>query len=935
MASLRLLGTTTWLRPDGSTLVFGPGRRHQLLALLGYEAGWVPRERLATLFWPGRRAPAARANLRKVLHELRTLGVEGIEDSAAGLRWLPGSDVDAFRAAWSQGQWQAAADAGAGVLMPHLDDGPQEPGFAEWLRAERQQWHDRWRETVLKAAALGDAERAWELAGRLLALDALDEDAMAVALRAGAALRRPALTQALWQRHEHLLGQELGLRPAAALQALHAQAAGSAGALQPLSPLVGRQAELDALCAMLAGARLVTVFGPGGVGKSRLARHAADAVAARFGRGAVLVALEDATAPSELPTRIAAALGFTLGGTPDPAQALARALAAQSLLLVLDGFEAVIDAGPALLRLLAAAPGLRVLVTSRERLALDGEWLLPLQGLGDEAAALFVARARAVNPAFDAVADASHVAAICRRLEGLPLALELAASWLRMMPAADIAAELTGDSATLLEQGPNGGMHEGLRPLFERSWALLTAAERDAHARLAVFHGGFSREAAQQVAGVALPMLAALLDKSMLSARADGRLGMHLLLLHHARRKLAEHPEATALKDSHSRWYLALTRRPGADLAHEHDNLLAAWQQALARQDSTAVRDVLFTLPWAAIVRGRLDEATALLSQAATTLGRQQAAGAQLLALQAWMLLWQEQREQATALAREALATLRAAGHVPGVVMALRTLGHAARIGGRPAEAAAHLAQGMEEARQAGLPDIEAVMLDGLSMALNLLGRHAEARAAVQQAMALNRDAGDAVQRMYNLYNLAQSHSLAGEAAQALHWAERALDTAQRIGHLYFVPYACLELARVHLALGRPQQAAPLVQRAQQTAADHRDGSAQAAADEAAARVALALGDAAAAWQHLRAAAQRCLQGDNVVLGATLVPTAARVRAGQPVAQRWLRVLLQLPGLHEAARREATALLDPGPATQGPPGATPLAALLAEIIALD
>jgi predicted ATPase/DNA-binding SARP family transcriptional activator len=853
MPSLRLLGAASWRGPDGTLLTLTASRRHQVLALLGYEADWVSRDRLATLFWPGRPAAAARANLRKVLHELRALGVSGLEDTPAGLRWLPDSDVGAFEQARSRGHWQAAADTEAGPLMPQLDEGPQEPepGFADWLRAERVSWHGRWREAVLKAAALGDARRAWHLAERLLALDALDEDAVALALRAGAALKQPELTQALWQRYVQALRQELGVPPSAALQLL---AAGTPGELPPLSPLVGRAAELAALCAMLAGARLVTVFGPGGVGKSRLARHAADAVASRFGRGVVLVPLEDALAPAELPARVAAALGLTglaLAGTANPVQALAHALAAQSLLLVLDGFEAVIDAGPAVLRLLAGAPALRVLATSRERLALDGEWLLPLQGLATPAAgadaaealatpaaALFVARARAVNPAFDATGAAHAVATICRHLDGLPLALELAASWLRLMPAEAIAAELAGGSTQLLEQG------SGLQALFERSWALLTAAERDAHVRLAVFHGGFTRDAAQQVADVGVGMLAALLDKSMLGARADGRLGLHALLLQQARRRLAGHAEADALRERHSRWYLALTRQPSADLAQEHDNLLAAWQQALARNDAAAVRAVLFTLPWAAIVRGRLDGATTLLGQAAAALGRTQPAGAQLLALQAWMLLWQERRPEATQLARDALATLHAKGRlpddVPGVVMALRTLGHAARMDGRFAEAAAHLAEGVAQARDAGLPAIEAVMLDGQAMALNLLGRHAEARAAVQAAMALNREVGDAVQRMYNLYNLAQSHSLAGDAAIALGWAEQALDTAQRIGNLYFVPYVCLELVRVHLALGRPALAVPPLQRARRMAADHQDGSALASAQEATARVALA-----------------------------------------------------------------------------------------------
>src|SRR5688572_22694153 len=115
MPTLRLLGVPIWQRADGTPQTLGPERRHQLLALLGYEAQWVERDRLSTLFWPERPERAARANLRKVPHELRALDVPGLEDGAEGLRWFPGSDVDRFRHAWEQGDWQQAADIGSGV----------------------------------------------------------------------------------------------------------------------------------------------------------------------------------------------------------------------------------------------------------------------------------------------------------------------------------------------------------------------------------------------------------------------------------------------------------------------------------------------------------------------------------------------------------------------------------------------------------------------------------------------------------------------------------------------------------------------------------------------------------------------------------------------------------------------------------------------------
>jgi len=943
MPTLRLLGAAEWRQHDGSICTLGPERRHQLLALLGYESQWVGRDRLAALFWPERPDRAARANLRKVIHELRALQADGLEEGLQGLRWQAASDVGAFRHARDQGDWRRAAELGAGALMPGLDGLLGGSAFGDWLRLERQRWQAQWRDAALQAAARGDATQAWALAEQLLASDALDEDAMALALRAAAALERPELAQPLWLRHVERLQAEQGIAPAPALQALAAGPA--APAITQLSPLVGREPELAELAALLASGRLVTVLGPGGVGKTRLARHAADAVALRFAHGVVFVALDDAHAPQELPARIAAALGLGLGHGGDPVQTLARALSTKSLLLLLDGFEAIIDAGPALLRLLAQAPALRIVVTSRERLAVDGEWLLPLAGLAapawgasaetalqSQAVALFAARARAVNPAFDLAAAIGPVADICRRLDGLPLALELAATWVRLLPAAEIASELAGsiEGIDLLGQGGEVDLHA----VFERSWGLLTAAERDAQARLAVFRGGFTRAAAREVAAVGLATLAALVDKSMLTPRPDGRFEMHTLLLSQARRKLSERPDAASVHERHSRWFLALSQQPGQALTAEHDNLLAAWQQAITRRDSAALDAVLFTLPWSSIVRGQIDQAVALLRDAVAAFGSEQVAGAQLLAQQGWLLLWQEQRPQAVALAQQALATLRAAGDVGGTVMVLRTLGHAARMDGQHALAAQHLAQGVAQARGAGRVALEALMQDGLAMALNMLGQHEQARAAVEAAMALNGNDGDAVQRVYNFYNMAQSHSLAGAPAQALPWAEQALALARKIGHGYFLPFVHVELALIHTALQRFDAARAQLLLARPLAVDHHDLSALAASHAAAAGLALAEGDTTQARQDIVTAARLCLERDNVVTGAALVLTAAHAHAPGARARRWLHQLLALPVVQEPVRRQALQALagpDGGDAATGP--SLTLRALLAEIVA--
>jgi predicted ATPase len=545
----------------------------------------------------------------------------------------------------------------------------------------------------------------------------------------------------------------------------------------------------------------VTVLGPGGVGKSRLARHAADASAPLYAHGSALVALEDLSTPSAVPDRVASALGLALPPHASPGLALARALAPRAMLLVLDGFEAVIDAAELAPQLLAAAPGLRLLITSRERLGIDGECLLPLEALDPPAPAadtaqamqnpavrLFANRALAVQPQFDLAAAWPAVAEICRRVGGLPLAIEWAAAWMRVMPAADLAAEIAAGAGSLGADGPVA--------VFESSWRLLTAAEREAYASLAVFRGGFGRDAAAQVAAVPLPVLAALVDKSMLRASASGRLDMHPLVHQHASAKLQRLEQAAPLADRHARWYLALLQQRAPVPAAEHENLLAAWHHAVRQRDASAVEAALMRLQWSTVVVGRRDEAVAHLQAAAAHFGPATAAGANLQAHQAWIELWLDRDEPARALAQTALAVLQTAGHASGMAMCMRTLGHAARRSCQPKAAVAWFEQALALPAAAGQGDLRAALHDALAMALIQDGQFDSARAQLQLALALNKAAGDEVQRMYNHYNFSQSYSQAGLAEQALPWAASALEIGRDCGFPFFRPYLQAESAR-------------------------------------------------------------------------------------------------------------------------------------------
>jgi predicted ATPase/DNA-binding SARP family transcriptional activator len=929
---LHLLGRPWLARADGTRLPLGPERPAQVLAVLGLTQDWVGRDRLAAMFWPERAPGVARANLRKVLLGVRTLGLTGVEEGPAGLRWCVDSDVQAFDDACRQGHVATAIELGQATLMEGLEGRDAGQDFTAWLRSQRQALRECWRALVRRAlheaqaAPTAAPDAVLALAERLLQVDGADEEALAAALRAAHAVRRPDLAQSLWQRHRVPHAGTADAAPSAALRAL-VQGSVMPSALAPLAPLVGRRAEQAELARRLMQGRLVSVLGPGGVGKTRLARHVADTVAPQFADGVCFVPLANLSTPSALAAGVAAALGLVLDPRADAGAALMRHLAPRVMLLVLDGFEPLVDAARQLPCWLAAAPGLRIVVTTRERLEADGEWVLPLAGLvppspdaqgsallDNDAVRLFALRALAVNPQFDLPAAAAPVAAICRRVGGLPLAVELAAAWVRMMPAADIAREL-GASLTLLQDEPGG-----LRAVFDRSWQLLTRREREAWARLAVFRGGFTRDAAQRVSEVPVPVLAALLDKSMLLSRSDGRLDMHPLLHEHARERLGPHAE---LATRHAHWALELAQRSALPAA-ERANLLAAFEHAVASRDAAWLDGALHRVRWYECL-GDLAAAAARFEAAAVHLEAQRPplddTAAALRVQEAWMRLWLGESARAERLAQRALTVLAASGRAGDCVAALRTLGHAARRQGRFREAAACFERGIDLAAESGLTGAEAALRDALAMALNMLGDHAGARAQLQRARRLNEARGDEVQLLYNHYNDAQSHSLAGDPAAALPWARAAVDAVRRTRFDFFEAYARTELALVLLALGQVDTAEAEARLALDAGLRSGDRNARIGAHDVLARTALSRADPQDAWEQLDRAALLCLQieGSSKDCGsdadaAPLLLTAARclVAGAQPHAvervRRWLQVLANGACVPAPLQREARAL---------------------------
>ncbi|MBX3638236.1 MAG: helix-turn-helix transcriptional regulator, partial [Rubrivivax sp.] len=404
-----------------------------------------------------------------------------------------------------------------------------------------------------------------------------------------------------------------GYRLAWSVQRVAAAGGGEEGA----SGLHGRAEDLAQLLQALAPGRLVTVTGAGGVGKTRLAMAAAAAAGARFADGAVVVELAPLADPTRLPATVARALA--LAQEPADAAALAAALAPLSLLLVLDNCEHLTEAAAALAAvLLERAGGIALLATSQEPLALAGERLLRLDGLacpaGDELASvaaspavtLFAARAGEDDPAFTLDAgNAAAVAAICRRLDGLPLALQLAASRVRLLGVAGVQARLDHQLALLTRGGPGAPpRQQTLRAAMQWSHGLLDDAARRVFRRLAVFAGSFAPAAAQQVCSddgldgwAVLDQLQLLADRSLLHAQPapSGETRWRLLVSaqQFAAERLAEAGEAAAMRRRHAQATLAVLDAadeaaadtpvlPWVDaLMPELDNLRAALEWAL------------------------------------------------------------------------------------------------------------------------------------------------------------------------------------------------------------------------------------------------------------------------------------------------------------------------------------------------------------------
>jgi predicted ATPase/DNA-binding CsgD family transcriptional regulator/transcriptional regulator with XRE-family HTH domain len=516
--------------------------------------------------------------------------------------------------------------------------------------------------------------------------------------------------------------------------------------------LIGREAERRVIHTQLAApsGRLITLVGPGGIGKTQLALQVAADLArgdegVLFDDGVVFVGLAPIADAANVVAAIAEALGCALPGTVAPESHLLTFLRERSLLLLLDNLEHLIGNGQGerVIGLIAAiarhAPGVRLLVTSRERLRLREERVIELAGLAlpderaeaierSDAVLLFLERARQAAGDFALGPDnRAAVARICRLLDGAPLAIELAAVWVRALACDEIAEEIArGLDFLALSDRDVDPRHRSMRAVFDHSWDLLAEDERRVLARLSVFHGGCRREAAEAVAGATLPVLIALIDKSLLRRTAAGRYELHELLRQFAQAKLDSSPEdGRDARERHCAYFIAwLQARSSAlkspqqylvvaEIVADIDNIRAARQHAIDRRlvESIWQMEQANVLLWFYELRSWYQESeevcrrtVEVLRALPLTTPREQALLANQIGCQGWSTFRCGRPLEGRALLEESLARLRALDHPFYLFTTLLQLSFIAFISGDTDFALAQEAEVEALARQIGDP---------------------------------------------------------------------------------------------------------------------------------------------------------------------------------------------------------------------------------------
>ena len=785
-----------------------------LLYYLARAGGWVARDDLLALFWAERTERKARASLRQLIaRATRHPAAMGLEVERTRLRWHANSD---------------AADIEAGIAHVTTWPGAFLDGFRlgdareyeDWVAVERAAWDERWREWAMRSAgaaqARGDHERASSVLEGFMVRDPLDEAVFRAWCDASLRLGRHTLVAQRYQAFAETLRRELGVDPEDATRAVVAGAAAaetvrttvhvdgvahtqpSAHQRPPQEPLLGRGVELAAIEAALdVPGAIVVVTGAGGMGKTALALSAARHLGARRANGSVVASLAGVRDLAGVGQALRTALGTAPVPGRHPLDVACEALAQRDALVVLDEIDALVDPIGVVQRLRRSAPNARWLATARPQVGVEDAHVVELDGLTcpaeaaevptASAAALLLSRVARFGVHVDQERDAQAIVAICAACGGMPLALELAAGWARVLPLTRIAEELTGGLDLLHdEEAHPDAPHGSVRRVIAASWDALPKAARRTLVQLSVFRDGFDDAAARDVADAGLPQLLALRNASFLSLDPDGRYRQHPLLAAFVRERAAGESSLRRIaEERHARCFLTRLERWEVDghgpaparviaaLQRDHANVEAAWHHAIEHGWWDGLKSGGPTLGLSYALAGRPERWNELHRAALAVMPAESAAWAMLEVFDSAAATFEGRHQEAYERRTHAIGVLRRLGSERDLAWGLFRLGMGADAVGRVDEAIDHLEASAALYRDLSEPHYLGLDLDYLH-ALARSQREADERFRVADAHL--RTSGNGALRADLLERHAEyAAAFSGRFADALAHADEAL----------------------------------------------------------------------------------------------------------------------------------------------------------------
>lgn len=866
---------------------FGYDKVRALLAYLVVESAQPhQREKLATLLWPDDPPDAARASLRKALSTLRRAirdkeasppfllaGRDSVQINPASKYWL---DIDVFDARLEAGAARARGQAEAcqtciadleeaarlyrGDFLQGLSIGDSAQ-FEEWMLIRREHFHARMLTALHHLTRhylhRGEYAQAQKYALQQIKMEPYREEAhralMHILARSGQ--RSAALAQ--YERCRRIMEEELGVAPSAETRALYERIC-SAGEDHPrnippqFNPLVGREGELQAIARRLANpdCRLLTLVGMGGIGKTHLALQAAEEQVGVFLHGVYFVPLAPLSSTEFIVPGIANALDFSFSGRQDPKTQLLGYLREKEILLVLDNFEHLIEATGLLLDILRQAPGVKIMVTSRERLNVRAEWVFDVRELtfpetdaierveDYSAVQMFRERARRAGTGFSlSETTIPAVARICQLVEGIPLGVELAAASIPVSSCDQIAAQIARNLdylKTAMRDVPE--RQRSMRAVFEYSWNLLSKDERRVFSRLSVFRGGFEARAARIVAGASERVLSALVSKSLVRSTPDDRYEMHELLRQYAAARLDESPRETdATRDRHCEYYAGFLYRRAehlkgdrqkealAEINAEIENVRAAWQWAVDHRKELALEKSVVSLLRFYERRSWFREGLTVFGRAAASLGaswgpvnqvtgRKAVVLSLLLSQQGWYSHRLGLPDEARDFLQKSLAILRRQGTRWELANVLNELGVVTYRAGDYIGARQIYEESMAVCRQLDERRELAVTLSNLGNVCRALGEYEQARKYLRESVEVFREHGDQYSMAVSLNNLGEVFRSQGDYPEARRCYREGLAVRREIGDRMGIAVSLTNLGGVAQVLGEYEESRKLSQ---------------------------------------------------------------------------------------------------------------------------